>query len=78
MAATINNWVFDNSTVTEKDVKALEKAKKQEQRNTKKGYRYIRVTPRISLHVPCDKNGNPTKEGQRRIKLLLDSKKGLL
>lgn len=78
MASTINNWVSERGNVTEKDIKALEHAKKIEKKESKEGYRYVRVSPRISVHVPCDKNGNPTKEGRRRIQLLIDSKGGAI
>lgn len=78
MAATITNWVSEKGTVTERDIKALEYAKQVEKKDTKKGYRYIRVSPRISVHVPCDKDGKPTEEGRRRIQLLLDSKGGVV
>ncbi len=78
MAAPITNWIFENKTVTEKDLNALAVVKKKESRNTKKGYRWVRVTGNCKLHVPCDKDGNPTEEGRRRIKLLLEREKPYL
>lgn len=70
MAASILNWVFKSGVVLEKDRATLEKAKRIEQKNEKKGYRWIKINERNKIFVPCDKNGDPTEEGQRRIQLL--------
>ena len=78
MAAPRENWIYDNKTTTEKDKKALERAKSIERHNSKQGYRWIRISPITEIHVPCDKDGNPTEEGLRRIKLLKDAKGGLV
>ena len=72
------NWIFENPTVTEKDIKALEKVKAKERKNVKKGYRWIRISPVTQIHVPCDENGNPTKEGLRRINILKEAKGNLV
>ena len=69
MASTTVNWVHDKSVVSERDRITLEKAKRIEQKQTKKGYRWIKINERNSIFVPCDKNGDPTEEGQRRIQL---------
>lgn len=78
MAAPRENWIYDNKTTTEKDAKALEHVKVIERKNIKQGYRWIRISPITEIHVPCDKEGNPTEEGLRRIKLLKDAKGGLV
>lgn len=70
MAAPITNWLHDEGVVTEKDIKALERAKKIEDRLEKHGYKWVKINDRIEIFVPCDNNGNPTLEGQRRIALL--------
>ena len=70
MAAPITNWVHDEGVVTEKDIKALERAKKIEARLEKHGYKWVKINDRLEIFVPCDNNGNPTLEGQRRIALL--------
>ena len=70
MAAPITNWVHEEGVVTEKDIKALERAKKIEARLEKHGYKWVKINERLEIFVPCDKNGNPTLEGQRRIALL--------
>ena len=69
MASTTINWVHDNGVVSEKDRIALEKAKRIEQKQTSKGYRWIEINERNKIFVPCDKKGNPTKEGERKIQL---------
>ena len=70
MAAPIISWVHEEGVVTEKDIKALERAKKIESRLEKHGYKCVKINDRLEIFVPCDKNGNPTLEGQRRIALL--------
>lgn len=70
MAAPIISWVHDEGVVTEKDIKALERAKKIEDRLEKHGYKWVKINDMIKIFVPCDNNGNPTLEGQRRIALL--------
>lgn len=69
MSAAITNWIHDKSAVTEKDKCVLEKAKRQEQKKIKKGYRWIKINERNKIFVPCDKKGKPTKEGERKIQL---------
>ena len=70
MAAPITSWVHEEGVVTEKDIKALERAKKIEYSLEKHGYKWVKINERIEIFVPCDNNGNPTLEGQRRIALL--------
>lgn len=70
MAAPITSWVHEEGVVTEKDIKALERAKKIEDSLEKHGYKWVKINERIEIFVPCDNNGNPTLEGQRRIALL--------
>lgn len=50
--------------------KALEKAKDIESKKIEQGWRWIRISYLSKILVPCDKNGKPTKEGQRRIDVL--------
>jgi hypothetical protein len=69
MASTVTNWVHDNGVVSEKDRITLEKAKRIERKQTKNGYRWIEINERNKIFVPCDKKGNPTKEGERKIQL---------
>ena len=70
MAAPTTNWVHDEGVVTEKDIKALEHAKYIEAMLEMHGYKWVKINERLEIFVPCDKNGNPTFEGQRRIALL--------
>lgn len=70
MAAPIISWVHEEGVVTEKDIKALECAKKIEDRLEKHGHKWVKINERLKIFVPCDNNGNPTLEGQRRIALL--------
>ena len=62
------NWSSTiKSTVTESDKKNLEAAKKYEKKKIKEGWRWIKVNERLKILVPCDKHGNPTKEGLEKI-----------
>lgn len=70
MAASTLNWVFESVVVLEKDRATLEKAKRIENKNLKKGYRWIKINERNKIFVPCDKKGNPTKEGLHKINML--------
>lgn len=70
MAASTLNWVFESGVVLEKDRATLEKAKRIENKNLKKGYRWIKINERNKIFVPCDKKGNPTKEGLHKINML--------
>ena len=69
MAASTLNWVFESGVVLEKDRATLEKAKRIENKNLKKGYRWIKINERNKIFIPCDKKGNPTKDGQRKIEI---------
>jgi hypothetical protein len=68
MASSIENTSnFKERTEIDKAKKALSKARKLEEKRLSHGWRYIFATPHIQILVPCDKNGKPTAEGQRRI-----------
>ena len=61
--------------VGEKELNALSKAKRQEERKIKKGWRYYRISNTFSILVPFDKRkGVPTDEGMR----LIEIQKGIL
>ena len=70
MAATMDNWVHEKGTVFEKDKIMLEQVKKKERKDEKLGYKWVRVDPRTTLFVECDKHGNPTKRGLEKINKL--------
>lgn len=65
--APIVNWVYDKEKVPEASRRAAEKAHKIEEQRIKKGWRWISITPRTKIFVPCNKNGTPTKEGMELI-----------
>lgn len=67
MAAPNSNWIYDKDTVAEKDRIALERAKKVEAKDIKKGYRWVRINNITKILVECDKDGLPTKRGQEHI-----------
>ena len=56
--------------VGEKELNALKKAKPQEEKKLKKGWRYYKVSNTISVLVPFDKRkGVPTEKGMRLIEM---------
>lgn len=63
----MNALIEEIQNTPSKDALALEKAKKLESKRLKKGYRYIKVTPKSTILVECDKDGNPTKKGWEHI-----------
>ena len=73
MASGISNWVHENGNVTDKDRLALERAKKMEHKLKKNGYRGIKINERLQTFVPCDENGKPTLEGERKIDMIKES-----
>jgi hypothetical protein len=67
MATPLNNWVSNNEKVSEAALKAVEKLRKIEKKRRKEGWKWIRLSPRTKVFVPCDKRGNPTEVGQKII-----------
>ena len=48
-------------------LKCAKQGRKIEEKRMKKGWRYVKITPTYQVFVPCDKKGNPTDDGLRRI-----------
>ena len=61
------NFIAPKPAVTDADRKALEKAKKLESKQVKKGYRWYMVNNRSKVLVECDEHGTPTAKGMRVI-----------
>lgn len=60
--------------VGENELNALKKAKQQEGKKLKKGWRYYRISNTTSVLVPFDKRkGVPTEEGMRLIQMQKDT-----
>ena len=68
MATTSTNWVFDNTNVSEKDIRALEKAKRMEKEKLAQGYRYVKINDKMQVLVPFGKDGKPTAKGEEIIR----------
>lgn len=66
-----NNY-YDKSYIDNAQ-RSLEKMKKQEERLLKLGHRWIKISQNHSVLIPCDKNGVPTEQGERMIKMYKDS-----
>ena len=65
MAAPNTNWVYDNDKVSESSKRALDKARKTEREKIRDGWRWIKLSSRTKVFVPCDNDGRPTEEGKR-------------
>lgn len=69
MAATYtNNWINEKDKVNDASCRALEKARKQEEKRLKEGWMWVRLNSRTKVFVPCDKKGNPTSRGLEMIR----------
>lgn len=74
--ASIGNemvWAEERRAVTTAARNAAKKGQKQEAAKIKKGWRWINVGTRTKILVPCDKEGNPTADGQIRIQRLKEN-----
>lgn len=69
------NWATEraNITVTETDLRGLEKAHQYEKKQKKKGYRWKVLDDRTKLFVECSANGEPTELGKVQIQRALEA-----
>lgn len=51
----------------ERCVRALNKAKRIEEKNLAHGHRYITLNDRTKVLVECDRKGRPTERGRRQL-----------
>lgn len=72
-ASMVNTQSYEDSIVKEEGLRALEKAQRLEHKRMKKGWQYVKIKHNLSILVPCDKHGNPTKEGKRKIEIALQN-----
>lgn len=69
MAQGITQWIEQNKTNDKSaEMRVLERAKRLEKKRLDDGWRYIKVSKSTEVFVPCDKDGNPTEDGLRRIR----------
>ena len=74
--ASIGNelvWAEERREITQSARRAAKRGEKQEQERIKKGWRWVQVGTRTKILVPCDKEGNPTTDGQMRIQRLKEN-----
>lgn len=62
-----NSANFKEKTELDRANRALRMAKRLEGKRLSLGWKYINATQNIQVLVPCNKDGTPTKDGQRRI-----------
>ena len=63
-----NNNVCNIESSPVKTQRIVEKNLQKEQQLLKKGQRWVKASDTLQVFVPCDKNGKPTQEGERKIK----------
>ena len=69
MGQGITQWIEQNKTNDKSaEKRVLERAKRLEKKRLDDGWRYIKVSKSTEVFVPCDKDGNPTEDGLRRIR----------
>lgn len=68
-------WITEEEIKDKKEKAVVVKARKLENERLEKGWRYFRISNNMTILVPCDIKGNPTKEGLKRIE---ERKKSLL
>lgn len=67
---TENSTFFVQQDLLAKANKALAKAKSVEQKKIRQGWRWVKISKLSKILVPCDKNGKPTAQGQKRIEAM--------
>lgn len=67
MASTLQTTYTEKKNQSEQDRKKLRKLKETEKSKISFGWRYIQVTKTMKVLIPCDREGNPTKEGLEKI-----------
>lgn len=67
-----NTCSYKEIVEREKGRSALLNAKKIEKKKMAEGWRNVKVEANLTVFVPCDKDGNPTSEGERLIKEVLN------
>jgi hypothetical protein len=73
--STHTRWIAEEEIKDKKERNVVLNARKLESERLEKGWRYFRISNNMTILVPCDKKGNPTKEGLKRIE---ERKKSLL
>lgn len=73
--STHTRWIADEEIKEKKEKAVVVKARKLETERLKEGWKYHSISKNMKILVPCDKKGNPTKEGLKRIE---ERKKSLM
>lgn len=60
-------WADERCAVTQAAKAAAKKGAKIEHERINQGWRWVNVGTRSKILVPCDKKGNPTQDGLRKI-----------
>lgn len=73
--STHTRWIAEEEIKDKKERNVVLNARNLESERLEKGWRYVKISNNMTILVPCDKKGNPTKEGLKRIE---ERKKSLL
>lgn len=59
-------WREEELLEKKKSVKIMKSHNRDEEKKIKMGWKYVFVSPKMQVLVPCDRlNGKPTEEGER-------------
>lgn len=67
MAQTLQTLYSEKKSQSELDKKKLKKLQDVEQDKLLHGWRFFKLNNRTSVLIPCDRKGNPTKEGKEKL-----------
>lgn len=73
--STHTRWIAEEEIKDKKERNVVLNARNLESERLEKGWRYVKISNNMTILVPCDTKGNPTKEGLKRIE---ERKKSLL
>jgi len=65
--STHTRWIAEEEIKDKRERNAVLNARKLEDERLKQGWQYYPISKTMKILVPCDINGNPTKEGLRKI-----------
>ena len=61
-------WREEELLERKKSLKIVRSHNKDEEKKIKMGWKYVHITPKMQVLIPCDRrNGKPTDEGLRII-----------
>ena len=61
-------WLTENSNYNrDKAISSVRRNDEKEMKEKTQGWRWVRINSQHKIYIPCDEDGNPTKEGVEKI-----------